>query len=415
MQNTFDEILQAREVRGERVVAVARAAFISVAFFLDIIVFTGVIPPYTRDPVQLRTLVLDMLFVSFAGTFVILALRGIYRPFFKFITISLDYAFVVVMFLFDPSIAESGRDNIWLAVIAPTYLFFLNLMRFSISAARYASVLSAGLCVWLGALLYGSFDLQQALTLLFPLSMLLSIGLYINSAGRRMMEEANTKQMLERYLAPQLVEDLHKSRRSLDPGGRRQRVTMLFADIRGFSRIAESMSPERVVDLLNDYLSTMTEVIFRNEGTIDKFIGDAIMTTFGTPVSRPDDALRALKTALEMKEALNRFNARHKLATPVEIGIGLHTGDVIAGNIGSSRRLDYTVIGDNVNLCSRIEGLTKHYGCAILASAQVLEACVSGKEPVVREIDTVIVKGRTQPVVVFEVMEARRPETAVRS
>jgi adenylate cyclase len=405
MESTFEGILRSREVRGEKGVALARLAFISIAFFFDLLVFSGRIAIYTADAPDLRTLLLDLMYLAFASTFAFFAARGIYRPFFKFITISLDYLFIVVMFLFDPSIAQSGRENIWLALIAPTYLFYLNLMRFSVSAARYAAVLSAALCTWLVTLLYGSFDLHQVLTLVIPLSMLLLIGLYINSSGRRMMEEANTKQMLERYLAPQLVQDLHKSRRSLEPGGRRQKVTMLFADIRGFSRIAESLSPERVVELLNDYLSTMTEVIFRNEGTIDKFIGDAIMTTFGTPDPRPDDAWRAVRTALEMRAALAEFNARHSLSAPLEIGIGLHTGDVIAGNIGSSRRLDYTVIGDNVNLCARIEGLTKYYGCVILASAPVMEAATMADAGIiVREIDTVVVKGRTQPVVIFEVL-----------
>ncbi len=256
----------------------------------------------------------------------------------------------------------------------------------------------------MGLIVLGSWQTQKILQLQFGLVMLVALGLFINSVGRKMMEEANAKQMLERYLPPQLVDELRRSKATLLPGGRRQFVTMLFADIRGFSRISESMSPEQVVEILNDYLSSMTDVIFRHEGTIDKFIGDAVMTTFGAPVQRDDDVVRAFRAARDMIFALDEFNHRHpELRSRLEIGIGLHSGEVIAGNIGSAKRLDYTVIGDNVNLTSRIEGLTKHYGCRILATAAVVEGLRKcGVDPASREIDTVIVQGKTKPVVIYE-------------
>lgn len=411
MATTFEAIFREREVRGEKVVAYLRFTFILVASFFDLLAITGVIAPYTSARPELLTLFLDLLFVLFAGVFATFAWMGAYRPFFKYITISLDYAFIVIMFLLDPSLGTTGQENAWLAVIAPLYLFFLNLIRFSRSAAFYAASLSAIQCVWLTFHLRGDLAIAPVLTFLLPLCMFLLIGLVVNAAGRRMMIEANTKQMLERYLSPQLVDDLRKSRRSLDPGGKRQLVTVLFADIRSFSRISESMGPERVVEMLNDYLSTMTEVIFRHEGTIDKFIGDAILATFGTPQVRSNDPVRAVAAASSMLEALSEFNRRHpELGAPLEIGIGLHTGDVIVGNIGSARRLDYTIIGDTVNLCARIESLTKHYRCPILVSESTLKAFTeAGGKTHSREIDTVIVQGKTEPVVIHEILPTLLP------
>lgn len=404
MENTLEQILHQREVRGEKAVALLRAGFIGIAVFLDGLAFVGIIPPYTSAPPTAGTLALDAVFLAAAWMIAGLALKGIYRGFFKFVTITLDYVLVLMMFAFDPSLAAAGEENLWLAVIAPVYMFYLNLIRFSRPAAWYAAGLSVVQCAVLGVMVVGSWQAQKILPLEFGLFMLVSIGLAINAVGRQMMEEANAKQMLERYLPPQLVEELRRSKASLLPGGKRQSVTMLFADIRGFSRISEELSPEQVVDLLNDYLSTMTDVIFAHEGTIDKFIGDAVMTTFGAPVSRPDDVVRAFRAAQQMILALEAFNARHpELPAPVGIGIGLHSGEVIAGNIGSAKRLDYTVIGDNVNLTSRIEGLTRYYGCRILASDAVMEGLRNcGVEPAAREIDTVIVRGKTQAVVVHE-------------
>ena len=413
MHNTLEQILRQREVRGERTVALLRAAFISLAVFLDVLAFAHVIPPYTSSPPAVSTLLLDAFFLSAALAFAILALKGVYYGFLKFVTITLDYVLILVMFAFDPSLAGAGIENLWLAVIAPVFMLYLNLIRFSQSAAWYAAGLSVAQCALVARLILGSWELQKILPLEFGLLMLISIGLAVSAAGRQMTEEASAKQMLERYLPPQLVKELQRSKASLVPGGRRQFVTMLFADIRGFTRISETLSPEQVVEVLNDYLSTMTDVIFAHEGTIDKFIGDAVMTIFGSPVSRPDDVVRAFRAAQGMILALDEFNARHpELPSPIAIGVGLHAGEVIAGNIGSAKRLDYTVIGDNVNLTSRIEALTKHYGCRILASSAVIEGLKRcGVEPAAREIDTVIVQGKTQSVVVYELFVEAAPAT----
>jgi adenylate cyclase len=213
---------------------------------------------------------------------------------------------------------------------------------------------------------------------------------------------------MERYLPPQLIGEFYKQNVNLEPGGRNQVVTILFSDIRSFTTISESLEAAEVVALLNEYLSSMTDIIFENQGTIDKFIGDAIMTIFGAPIQGTDDAIRAVKTAIFMKLALKEFNQKHpELKLPIEIGIGIHTGEVIAGNIGSEKRLDYTVIGDNVNLSSRIEGLTSHYKCPILVSESTYQAVSLENDESLfcfREVDKVRVKGKTKNIHVYEVM-----------
>jgi class 3 adenylate cyclase len=223
-----------------------------------------------------------------------------------------------------------------------------------------------------------------------------------------MMVEANTKKLMERYLPPQLIEELYTNNASLEPGGKVQKVSILFSDIRSFTSISEPMKPTEVVLFLNDYLSEMTDIIFHNKGTIDKFIGDAIMTVFGAPIQSIDDAYRAVKSAIEMNQSLIHFNNSHpQLKKGLEIGIGIHTGEVITGNIGSDKRLDYTVIGDNVNLSSRIQDLTKFYKCPILISESTVKELpleIVDKEFIIREVDKVIVKGKTEFVKIFEVL-----------
>jgi class 3 adenylate cyclase len=240
------------------------------------------------------------------------------------------------------------------------------------------------------------------------LSIMLYIGYSLTASNLTMMEEANTKLMMERYLSPQLVTELYKNNSSIEPGGKIQKVTILFSDIRSFTTISEKLSPDDVVQFLNEYLSLMTDKIFLNNGTIDKFIGDAIMTIFGAPIQGEDDSLRAIITAFQMQEALEELNHKKKLTSiPMEMGIGIHTGDVLAGNIGSSKRLDYTIIGDNVNLCSRLESLTKIYPCKIIISEytflEIEKICLENNF-VTREVDTVLVKGKTKQIKVYEVI-----------
>jgi adenylate cyclase len=188
-------------------------------------------------------------------------------------------------------------------------------------------------------------------------------------------------------------------------GGTLMEASVLFSDIRSFTTISEKLGARETVTMLNDYFSIMVDKIGNNQGILDKFIGDAIMAVFGAPFAGPRDADNAVVSAIQMMKSLHPFN-QERLASgkePVHIGIGVNTGEVVSGNIGSSKRMDYTVIGDGVNLAARLEGATKPYGTAILVSEFTIGALQD--EYRVREVDRIRVKGKTRPVAVFEIMD----------
>ena len=194
-------------------------------------------------------------------------------------------------------------------------------------------------------------------------------------------------------------------------GGKAGIATVLFSDVRSFTPLTESLGPQATVALLNDYFTTMVECLEDEGGMLDKFIGDEIMAIFGVPFARDDDADSAVRCGVEMMRGLRAFNqARVGTDAPeLKIGIGINTGDVFSGNIGSPRRMDFTVMGDGVNLASRLEGLTKQYAAEFLISEFTLAALKSTFRT--REVDRVIVKGKTQPVGIHEVLDYHDDET----
>ena len=207
-----------------------------------------------------------------------------------------------------------------------------------------------------------------------------------------------------RYVSRQVADEILSG--DVELGGELRTVTMLFSDIRGFTAMSESLSPGEVVAFLNEYLNAMVTAVFEHGGTPDKFIGDAIMATFGVPVTAGDpgeDARAAVRCAVAMSCALEELNAARVARghAPIEIGIGVHTGEVVAGNIGSPQRMEYTVIGDAVNLTSRIEGLTKSVGRRILISDSTA-AFLEGTVELV-EVATLPVRGRQESVRLFTV------------
>jgi class 3 adenylate cyclase len=205
-----------------------------------------------------------------------------------------------------------------------------------------------------------------------------------------------------RYLSDEVVAGLLASPEGPKLGGEQRKVTLLMSDLRGFTPLTEGLGPERVLHLLNSYLATMADVILAHQGTIDEFVGDAILAIFGAPLARPDDARRAVACAVRMQAAIQELNRRNQEeGLPVlEMGIAIHTGEVIVGNIGSQQRLNYTVMGDAVNLAARLESANKLYGTSILVSEATMAAC--GPAVAFREIDHVRVIGRQAPVRIFE-------------
>jgi len=206
------------------------------------------------------------------------------------------------------------------------------------------------------------------------------------------------------YITASVMEEILKRPDMLKLGGEERELTVLFSDIRGFTTISENLSPERLVSLLNEYLTAMTDIVFEHKGYLDKYIGDAIMVVYGAPVPQNDHQAQACITAIEMMAELKKLQQKwEKDGMPlIDIGIGINTGPMVIGNMGSKRRFNYTVMGDSVNLASRLEGLNKNYGTHIIISEKVYENIKN--EFLCRELDMVKVKGKTEPSRVYELI-----------
>ncbi len=244
------------------------------------------------------------------------------------------------------------------------------------------------------------FDVMPGMTAVSINGLLLGINEFRTSYR----EKARIKKAFSSYVAPDVVINVLQNYDNLKLGGEKKRLSVLFSDIRDFTSISEGLSPENLVRLLNIYLSRMTEKIFDHHGTLDKYIGDAIMVIFGAPVWFENHAENACRTALDMQAALLEMNKENSLESGVEfrIGIGINTGNMIVGNMGSERRFDYTVIGDEVNLASRLEGVTKLYNVSIIISEETRKDL--GSEFICRELDLIRVKGKTKPIRIYELI-----------
>ena len=251
------------------------------------------------------------------------------------------------------------------------------------------------------------------LNVIYPALTMITIYLGI-TVYRYITEEREKKKIrgaFQYYLTASVINEMLKDPSKLKLGGDKKDLTVLFSDIRGFTTISEKLTPEELVHLLNEYLTAMTKVVFKYDGLLDKYIGDAVMAVFGAPLDQPDHALRACRTALGMMEELKKLQKKWaEEGKPVlDIGIGINSGDMVVGNMGSDMRFDYTVVGDMVNLGSRLEGINKEYGTNIVIS----EYTYNDVKDVLfcRELDSVIVKGRKLPVKIYELLdEGKDPE-----
>lgn len=220
-------------------------------------------------------------------------------------------------------------------------------------------------------------------------------------------QQKRMRTTMYRYLTPPVAEQVMELGEDELMKGKRKEVTILFSDIRGYTTLTENLGASEVVSLLNQYFGTMVEAVFNYEGTLDKFIGDALMAVFGAPLELKDHAWRAIQAALDMRERLKVFNEPRIIQEQpqIHIGIGISSGEVVSGNIGSHKRMDYTVIGDGVNLSSRLEGVTKEYDCDIILSEFTYNLC--SDRIWVRELDTIRVKGKHQAVKIYELISDR--------
>lgn len=234
---------------------------------------------------------------------------------------------------------------------------------------------------------------------------------YLGIVVYRYMTEEKEKKWIRgvfsRYVTTQVVDEILSEPEKLSLGGERRPVTILFADIWGFTSLAEDMTPEEVVGILNEYFSAMTRIIFEHQGTLDKFIGDCIMAVFGAPLATPDHTERALYTAIEMGEELRRLQEKWKREgkTPFRVGIGINSGEVVVGNIGSEERMEYTAVGSEVNLAARLESLTREYDAEIIISEAVYQKVKDMVEA--KSLGETKVKGMKKSVRIYEVLDLK--------
>jgi len=362
--------------------------------------------------------------VTIAHTLLLKRRPGSLLRVFNYLSILMDYAIITNAIIVYYVIA--GKDNMgfiiknpinyfyFLPIVLAAFQFRVNIVVFSISCFLiiYYSFVAAAIYLntplttdWYDYILGDKIVITDVLSK--PLSYIavaLVIGYSIGRALdmiRRIGTGEEQKASLSRYFSPGVVERLLSG----NLPSARQKVTVLFMDIRNFTKMSENMAPHVLSGLLSDFRESMLQVIFKNGGTLDKFIGDAIMATFGTPEVSPDplaDSRNAVSAALGMLEELENFNRQSGGERPeIRIGIGLHTGEVFAGNIGSGNTLEYTVIGDTVNTASRIESLCKKFDAAMIISAEVYAE--AGDLVEAERLPRVKVKGKDIPLTVYKI------------
>ncbi|MBI5614361.1 adenylate/guanylate cyclase domain-containing protein [Candidatus Gottesmanbacteria bacterium] len=260
----------------------------------------------------------------------------------------------------------------------------------------------------LGIILFSFYSFDQGVIRYFLYPLLACLGVFVVQISYKYISEEKTKQYIKKafsyYVSEPVLQEILKDPKKLTLGGERKQITVLFSDIAGFTSISETLEPDVLAGIMNEYLTRMTRIVFSNNGVLDKYIGDAVMAFWNAPISNTDHAFLACKTAIEMQKEIVRFakDLKEIDGKKFHVRIGMHTGDMVVGNMGSESRFDYTLLGDNVNLGSRLEGINKQYGTSIIISE---DTYVLVKDRVqARKLDTVAVKGKKLGVTLYELV-----------
>jgi adenylate cyclase len=304
------------------------------------------------------------------------------REFIKTPGKSAEFLLFIILALFSGFIVQklTARKSLASAILG---FVLLNLLSFYFFAMH---------SIWLE-------QLGLNLALLLPSVTIISIKLVSEESQKKFIKGA-----FSRYIAPDVIEQIMLNPESLELGGENRRITIFFSDVAGFSTISEKLSPPELVALLNEYLSEMTDIIISHGGTIDKYEGDAIMAFYGAPQPYVDHELRACKAAIDMKKKLREMQEKWREIGQHELFVrmGMNTGLAVVGNMGSKMRMDYTAMGDSVNLASRLEGANKHYGTTAMISENTYNNAKDHIE--VRKLDKIRVIGKTEPIIVYELL-----------
>jgi adenylate cyclase len=302
-------------------------------------------------------------------------------------------------------IAPRDRWLLLIGLIGATTLMYRRLSPWTgliVLAAACAATVAIAFGAFHGLRLVPTASLQLGLMTAY----LLAYSERLTSEER---EKARVKKMFQGYVSDDVVDMLLSSEKKLDLEGESTHITVLFSDIRKFTTISEKLTAHETVEFLNAYFAKVVAIIQEEGGRIDKFIGDAVMAEFGVPYPFPDHARRALRAAVRMRAVADEFGGwmrsrfQNRDIPPFAIGIGVHTGDAVVGNVGSEKRMEYTAIGDTVNVASRLEGKTKDLGCVIAASGEAVRA--AGQNVKTGINGTITVKGRREPVEVYEIID----------
>ena len=306
---------------------------------------------------------------------------------------------------------DQSKMSLWLTILG---FLILNIVALSFLKVRYAIPLAV-LEVF-GMLIAGivAYEFRILVNIVYPiLTIVLS---FTGTFLLRFITEQTERQFIEgafgHYVNEDVVKQIKKDPSMMKLGGEKRKITVFFSDIAGFTSFSEKLEPEALVKFLNEYLGEMTDIIIRNKGTLDKYEGDAIMSFWNAPVALPDHELSACTAALENQKRLTELREKwsHLNLPELKVRIGLNSGEAVVGNMGSETRFDYTAMGDNVNLASRLEGINKQYGTYIIISESTY-AAVKDKM-VCRELDLIRVKGKSAPVKIYELVAKLGEETS---
>jgi len=421
-------ILQNQEMAGERLVNYVRSGFAVFSLSASLL---GSAKEAPAANLVFRSMLYAWLGYS-AVVWLLLRLRPRHYGWLKYLSITVDISFLYLAMV-GSLYNHSGVYEVYRGPMAWVILAAFNIMaglRYSVLAGLYSAGL-VGACgaafltyvnatmpvPWVESAVYvgeglnfeecASIVLFTALTGVFSAvtawnSRKLILQAATESLARDRLEQDRDR--LAKYFSKDVVDLVLNNPESIGLGGQRMHATVLFADIRNFTQLSTMMQPEEVVDLLNRYFSIMVDIVFKNGGTLDKFLGDGLMALFGVPypLDRPEE--RAVRTSLEMLDALQTMNREleAKGMLRLDIGVGINCGAVVAGNIGSSQRHEYTVIGDTVNLAARLEALNKETRTQILVSAPVHQAIQGAFRT--RTLGPLRIRGKPEPIEVFAVL-----------